>query len=60
LWCSTIWREIQKDNGVIDTNATFLEGGNSTLIFDWTDKAIREEFKKSLELSILKFEVKGS
>lgn len=58
LWCSTIWKEIQKDNGVIDTNVAFLEGGNSTPIFDWTDKAIRESFKKTLELSILEFEVK--
>lgn len=60
LWCSTIWREIEKDNGVIDTNAAFLEGGTSTPIFDWKDKDIRESFKKTLELSILEFEVKGS
>lgn len=56
--CHTIWREILMDNGVVDTDAAFF--GKCTASYDWTDKDIREAFKRSLETSILEFKVKGS
>lgn len=44
--------------GVVDTDAAFF--GKCTASYDWTDKDIREAFKRSLETSILEFKVKGS
>lgn len=53
----TIWRKILIYNGIVDTDADFF--GKCTASYDWTDKDIREEFKRSLETSILEFQVKG-
>lgn len=54
--CHTILREILMDNGILDTDAAYLS--KCTASYDWTDKDTREGFKKTLELSILEFEVK--
>lgn len=56
--CHTIWREILMDNGIVDTDAAFLDKGKGS--YDWTDKDTREGFKRTLESSILEFEVKVS